>query len=81
MAVNVFKIIPYQINQSAPLTTAQATSIYLPSTGVSLQDVTNSPTRSLSTGVNAYTLVTSLVNGTKYYVSDTVASLVATINA
>lgn len=76
---NVFSIIPYQINQKAPLTPAQATQIALPTTGVSVEDITGSSTRSLTTGVNVYTLVTELATGTKYYVSSTYATIISAI--
>lgn len=76
---NVFSIIPYQINQGAPVTVSAAVQIGLPTTGVSVEDVTSSPTRSLSTGVNVYTLVTVLATGTKYYVSSTYAQVISLI--
>jgi len=77
---NIFSIIPYQIDSHPPLTAAQATAVYLPTTGVMLTDVTNSPTRSLSSGVNVYSLVTVIATGQKYYVSTTVSALATTIN-
>lgn len=76
---NVFSIIPYQINQGPAITTGAATQIALPTTGVTVQDVTSSPTRSLSTGVNVYTLITLVATGTKYYVSSTYATVIAAI--
>lgn len=75
---NVFTINAYQINQSVvPLTSVLAIS--LPVTGVSVQDVTGSPTRSLSTGVNVYSMVQVLVTGTKYYCRETSAAIIALI--
>lgn len=79
--VTVFSIIPYQINQLAPIPLAETSTIYLPSAGVIIRDVTSSPTRSLSTGVNVYSAVQLVANGTIYYVSNTAASLASTINA
>ena len=79
--VTVFSIIPYQINQLAPIPMGETSTIYLPSAGVIIRDVTNSPTRSLSTGVNVYSAVQLVANGTIYYVSTTAASLASTINA
>jgi len=76
---NVFSIIPYLINQRSPVTAANATQIALPTTGVSVTDVTNSPDRSLSTGVNVYTLITVLATGDKYYVSSTYATIISAI--
>lgn len=76
---HLFSVIPYLINQQKPVPLASTQVYYLPTTGVTLQDITNSPTRSLSTGVNVYCLVTEIVTGTKYYVSNTAASLASTI--
>jgi len=76
---NVFSIIHYKINQGPAITTGNAQQIALPTTGVTVLDVTNSPTRSLSTGVNVYTLITLVATGTKYYVSSTYATVVAAI--
>lgn len=76
---NVFSIIPYQINSRAPVTPANATGIALPVTGVTVEDITNSPNRSLSTGVNVYTKITLVANGTIYYVSSTYATIISAI--
>ena len=76
---NLFSVIPYQIDQHAPTPLAQTQTIYLPTTGVILNDITNSPTRSLSTGVNVYSLITVINTGQKFYVSNTAASLASTI--
>jgi len=76
---NLFSVIPYQINQRAPVPLASSATFYLPTTGVTLQDITGSPTRSLSTGVNVYCLITVVATGDKYYVSNTAASLASTI--
>ncbi len=76
---NLFSIIPYLIDQHPPIPLASTYVQYLPTTGVMLQDITLSPTRSLSTGVNVYTLVTVVATGQKFYVSNTAASLASTI--
>lgn len=76
---NVFAIIPYLVNQGPPIPLNSTYTIALPTTGVSVQDVSSSPTRSLSTGVNAYTLITVLATGTKYYVSTPYATIISTI--
>jgi len=76
---NVFSIIPYQINQKTPITVGAAQQIALPTTGVTVQDITLSPTRSLSTGVNVYTLITVLATQDKYYVSSTYATVISAI--
>lgn len=79
--VTVFSIIPYQINQLAPIPLAQTEVMYLPSAGVIIRDTTLSPTRSLSTGVNVYAAIQVVATGTLYYVSTTAAALASTINA
>jgi hypothetical protein len=76
---NLFSIIPYQIDSFAPIPLVNTQTRYLPTTGVMLMDITNSPTRSLSTGVNVYCLVTLINTGQKFYVSNTAASLASTI--
>jgi hypothetical protein len=80
MATNVVPLIPYQINQRAPIPLAQTTVIAFPSQGVLLRDTSNSSTRSLSTGVNVYSAVQT-ADGTLYYVSNTASSLVTLFNA
>jgi hypothetical protein len=76
---NLFSVIPYQINQGPVIPLAQTQTYYLPTTGVILQDITNSPLRSLSSGVNVYSLITVVNTGQKFYVSNTAASLASTI--
>lgn len=76
---NLFSVIPYQIDQRQPIPLAQSAVWYLPTTGVMLTDITTSPARSLSTGVNVYTLITLVATGQKIYVSNTAASLASTI--
>lgn len=76
---NVFSIIPYIINSGPAIPLASTYQIGLPTTGVSVIDVTNSPTRSLNTGVNVYTEITVLATGTKYYVSSTYAAIISLI--
>lgn len=80
MASNVFQINPYQLNQhTIPLT--EVATIALPTTGVSAQNIINSPTRSLPTGVNVYSMALVLATGDKYYCRETFAQLVSLINA
>lgn len=76
---NVFSIIPYQINQGPLIAVGNAKQIALPTTGVTVEDVTASPTRSLSTGVNVYTLITVVATGNKYYVSTAYATVISAI--
>lgn len=81
MASNVFSVNVYQINQLAPTPLAQVTAIGLPTTGVIARNVINSPTRSLSTGVNVYSAAQLISDGTLFYCRETYAQLVALINA
>jgi len=81
MASNVFSINPYKINQRTPTPLLSIQTIALPTTGVSVEDVTSSPTRSLSTGVNVYSKVTDLASGTQYYCRETFSQMVTLINA
>lgn len=80
MATNQVPLIPYQINQRAPIPLAETTVIAFPSTGVMLRDTSNSPTRSLSTGVNVYSAVQT-ADGSLYYVSQSISALVTLFNA
>jgi hypothetical protein len=75
IAVNV-----YQINQNV-LQRDQSMRFGFPSAGISLQDVTGSPTRSLSSGYNVYGLITTVADGKQYYVGETLAALVTLANA
>lgn len=76
---NVFGVNVYQINERKAITLTDVSTIYLPTTGVVLKDVTNSPTRSLSTGVNVYSLAITVADGTKYYCRETIAALAALV--
>lgn len=78
---NVFSVNVYQINQGAPIALANVQTIGLPTTGVIARDVSGSPTRSLSTGVNVYSVAQVVATGTQYYCRETYAQLVALINA
>lgn len=85
MASNVVSVNVYQINQKAPLTTAK--TFAFPATGCILQDCSDSPTRSLSTGVNVYSSISianSNLNGvgsTVYYCRETLSQLATLFNA
>lgn len=81
MASNVFSVNVYQINQRTPTPLTDVMAFGLPTTGVTAQNIINSPTRSLSTGVNVYSLATVVATGDKYYLRETYAQLVALINA
>lgn len=75
----------YQINQTV-LARDQSQRLGFPTQGCLLEDVSASPTRSLSSGYNVYGLITvptpgaANSNGTLYYVQETGAQL-ATIFA
>lgn len=72
---NVFRVNVYQIDQSV-LVRDQPQAIAFPTTGNILMDVSNSPTRSLSSGYNVYGLIISGINGKWYYTAETLAQLV-----
>lgn len=85
MATNVVSVNVYQINQKAPLTVAK--TFAFPATGSLLQSCADSPTRSLSTGVNVYSTIsipTNNLNGSGsavFYCRETLAELIALFNA
>lgn len=81
---NIFSVNVYQINQR--VMDRDAPFKYgFPTTGVIIQDVSGSPTRSLSSGYNVYGLIivpsSAAANsfGTEYYVAETYAQLVTLI--
>lgn len=80
MASNVFSVNVYQINQTV-LTRDQPQKIAFPTTGNLLMDVSNSPTRSLSSGYNVYGLIISGIDGKWYYTAETQAQLATLANA
>lgn len=81
---NLFQVNVYQIN-SKVLVRDSPVKIGFPTTGVIIQDVSSSPTRSLSSGYNVYGLIiapNSSLNSTGatwYYVAETFAQLVTLI--
>lgn len=81
---NIFSVNVYQINQRV-LDRDQPVKYGFPTTGVIIQDVSGSPTRSLSSGYNVYGLIivpsSAAANsfGTEYYVAETYAQLVTLI--
>lgn len=76
---NVFSVQPYQRNQGPPIPLVNVATIGLPTTGVSVEDVSGSPTRSLSTGVSVYSKLTVLASGTIYYCRETYAQMIVLI--
>lgn len=79
---NVFSVNVYQIDARV-LDRDQPKKMGFPTTGlVIIEDVSNSPTRSLSSGYNVYGLIrvpsSAAANstGTAYYVAETYAQLV-----
>lgn len=80
MASNVFQANAYQIGQS-PVQLANVTTMAFPTTGVIAFDTTNSPTRSLNTGVNVYSGIQLVASGQLYYFQQTFSALVTLINA
>jgi hypothetical protein len=93
MATNIVALNVYQIDNRLPSGEANGSSftserIGFPTSGnILLWDTTNSPTRSLSSGVNVYAMIqisaAAAANsaGTRYYVQETVAQIIAEFNA
>jgi len=86
MATNVVAVNVYQINQNV-MTRDAPQRLAFPSQGCILQDVSGSPTRSLSSGYNVYGLIIVPADaaansaGNKYYVAETLTQLIALFNA
>lgn len=78
---NVYQIDATVLPRNAPI------RMGFPTAGIIVQDVSNSPTRSLSSGYNVYGLITvpssAAANsaGTRYYVAETAAQLATMISA
>lgn len=82
---NIFTVNVYQINQTVQPRDTPA-RFGFPTTGVIIQDVSGSPTRSLSSGYNVYGLIivpasagANASAGTLYYTAETVAQLATLI--
>lgn len=87
MASNVTALINvYQLNQTVAPRDAPFKYSF-PTQGCQIQDVSGSPTRSLSSGYNVYGLIIIPSNaaansfGTEYYVAETAAQLITIFNA
>lgn len=80
MASNVFTANAYQIGQR-PVPLLDVQTVAFPTTGVLAFDTINSPTRSLSTGVNVYSGLQLLATGQIYYFQQSFSALVTLINA
>ena len=76
---NVFSVNVYQINQKGPIPLTEVLTIGLPTTGVIIRNIIDSPTRSLSTGVNVYSVAQLVATGDQYYCRETYAQLVTLI--
>jgi len=76
---NVFSVNVYQINQRDPIPLASVQTIALPTTGVIARDVSGSATRSLSTGVNVYSVAQVVATGDQYFCRETFSQLVTLI--
>lgn len=70
---NNFRVNVYQINNIVAVRDAPY-NIGFPTTNVIIRDVSASPTRSLSSGYNVYSVVQD-VNGNQYYCAETIAQL------
>lgn len=79
--VNVYQIDANVLPRNAPV------RMGFPTADIIVQDITSSPTRSLSSGYNVYGLITvpssAAANsaGTRYYVAETGAQLATLISA
>lgn len=70
---NNFQLNVYQINQNV-LARDASIRIGFPTTNVIIRDCIASPTRSLSSGYNVYSIVQA-ADGTQYYTEYTIAAL------
>lgn len=81
---NIFSVNVYQLNNQV-MPRDQPLKLGFPTTGVIIQDVSASPTRSLPSGYNVYGLIivpsSAAANsqGTYYYVAESYAQLVTLI--
>lgn len=87
MATNIVRLNVYQIDNRV-MDPGVPQNIGFPTTGnILLWDVTNSPTRSLPSGVNVYSMIQITASGAansaghEYYCAETVAQLVTAFNA
>lgn len=87
MATNIVRLNVYQINNIV-MDPGVPRNIGFPTTGnILLWDTSTSPTRSLPSGVNVYSMLQQQSSGaansqgTEYYVAETVAQLQALWNA
>lgn len=80
MATNLVALNVYQINQKVGVGTAISDRIAFPTQGVLVRDITDSPTRSLSTGYNVYSAL-EMPNGSQFYVRETQSAVISLFNA
>ncbi len=87
MATNLVRLNVYQINQRV-MDPGVPENLGFPTTGnILLWDTTTSPTRSLPSGVNVYSMIqiqtpgAANSAGNSYYVAETVAQVIALFNA
>lgn len=74
---NVFRVNVYQINQNVMDRNSPKNFGFSTTSFGTIQDVSGSATRSLSSGYNVYGLIVN--NGINYYVAETIAQLVTLI--
>lgn len=77
---NVFQVDVYQINNRVMDRDAPQ-RIAFPGTGVLLKSCIDSPTRSLPSGYNVYSVIQLAATGDLYYCRETIAQLVTLANA
>lgn len=80
MATNIVPFNVYQINQQTPIPLIDVQTIGFPSQGVMVKNTINSPTRSLPTGVNVYSVIQT-ASGDLFYVRETFSQVVTAFNA
>lgn len=87
MATNIVRLNVYQIDNRV-MDPGVPKGVGFPTTGnILLWDTSNSPTRSLPSGVNVYSMIqiqssgAANSQGTEFYVAETVAQIISLFNA
>lgn len=87
MATNIVRLNVYQIDNRV-MDAGAPRSLGFPTTGnILLWDTINSPTRSLPSGINVYSMIqitspaAAFAPGTTFYVAETIAQLISLFNA
>ena len=80
MATNLVRLCVYQVNQKVGVGGTTAAFFAFPTQGLIITDCITSPTRSLSSGYNVYSMLQGPTLD-KYYVTESVATIVSLFNA